>query len=216
MSKGLFITFEGGEGAGKTTQIKKLAGYLQSKNKKVVITREPGGTPEAEKIRDLLVQRDGGNWSPEAEVLLLYTARQMHAQDLIKPALKQGKIVVSDRFADSTRAYQSYGHGLPLEYVNNIHAFVLGNMEPDITFLLDIPVEEGLKRSKGHLQKSKDEREQTEDRFEGLDISFHKKLREGFLELAKANPERFVVLDATRDIDTLQETIRKKVDEKLN
>ncbi len=208
MPKGLFITFEGGEGAGKTTQIKSLCKWLEDQGKEVVVTREPGGTPEAEKVRDLLVQRDGGNWSPEAEVLLLYTARQMHVKDLIKPALEDGKIVISDRFADSTRAYQSYGHGLPLEFINNIHAFVLGNMEPDLTFLLDIPVDEGLARSQGHLLKSGDTREKTEDRFEGLDKSFHEKLRQGFLELAKANPERFEIIDARDDIEKIQNKIQ--------
>lgn len=208
MPDGVFITFEGGEGSGKTTQIKSLCKWLEEQGREVVLTREPGGTPEAEKIRDLVVQRDGGNWSPEAEVLLLYTARQMHVQDLVKPALEAGKVVISDRFADSTRAYQSYGHGLPLDFVNNIHAFVLGNMEPDLTFLLDIPVKEGLTRSKVHLSSSKDNREQTEDRFEGLDISFHEKLRQGFLELAKASPDRFEIMDARDSIETLQQNIR--------
>ena len=211
----LFISFEGGEGAGKTTQIKLLKSFIEECGYTVCLTREPGGTPEAEKIRNLLVQRDGGDWTAEAEVMLLYAARHMHVEKLIKPHLEKGDIVITDRFADSTRAYQSYGHGLPLEFVNDIHARVLGDFEPDITFLLDISVQEGLARSLSHLSQSSGS-EKSEDRFEKLDISFHEKLRQGFLELANAHPNRFAVIDATQDIETIQSTLQEKVREALN
>ena len=145
-SAGLFITLEGGEGTGKSTQIKYLKTYCENQGHEVVLTREPGGTPEAEKIRDLLVQRDGGQWTPMAEVMLLYAARSLNYTNLIKPALEAGKIVISDRFSDSTRAYQGYGHGLPLDKIEEIDQAVLEGFKPDITFIMDLPVHTGLAR----------------------------------------------------------------------
>ncbi len=147
MNRGLFITLEGGEGSGKSTQIKALAERLRAQGYDVVTTREPGGTPEAEKIRDLLVKRDGGKWTPMAEVLLLFAARAMHVDTLIKPALAAGKIVISDRFTDSTRAYQCYGHGVAMDILEGIDQLVLNGFKPDLTFILDVPVEQGLARA---------------------------------------------------------------------
>ena len=135
---GLFITFEGGEGSGKTTQINRLADALTQNKHRVQTTREPGGTPEAEKIRDFLVQREGGNWSPMAEALLLFAAREMHYNAIIKPALDDGKVVICDRFTDSTRAYQGYGHGMDLDKLEQLKTITLGDLEPDITFILDV------------------------------------------------------------------------------
>ena len=138
---GLFITLEGGEGSGKTTQIEKLAATLKKQGQEGVTTREPGGTPEAEKIRELLVNRDGGNWSPIAEILLFFAARVTHVEKLIKPALTEGKIVICDRFTDSTRAYQSYGHNIDPDLIESFVQLSLGGFEPDLTFILDLDLE---------------------------------------------------------------------------
>jgi dTMP kinase len=195
----MFITLEGGEGAGKSTQIKMLADSLRAAGHDVVTTREPGGTPEAEKIRALLVNRDGGAWTPTVECLLLYAARAQHVETLIKPALAAGKIVISDRFADSTRAYQAYGHGLSLGWVESLNDIVLGDFKPDLTFIMDLDVEIGLTRAGRRLQSQSS----TEDKFESLGLDFHNRLRNGFLDIAARDPERCVVVDATRTPDAI-------------
>lgn len=201
---GLFITFEGGEGAGKTTQIKLLADFLSKHHESdVVTTREPGGTPEAESIRNLLVQRDGGDWTAESETLLFFAARHMHVQRVIKPALQEGKIVICDRFTDSTRAYQAYGHGQPIEFVERLNRLVLDGFDPDLTFILDIAPETGLIRSRAQLAESVSAQASTEDRFENMDVSFHEKLRQGFLDIAKKYPRRCRVLDAGQSMEGL-------------
>lgn len=212
---GLFITFEGGEGAGKTTQINRLAQSLTETGHKVVTTREPGGTAEAEKIRDLLVQRDGGQWSPLSEALLLFAARHLHVERVINPNLNAGKIVICDRFTDSTRAYQGYGHGLDLDVIENLKDTVLEDLEPDLTFILDIDSKAGLERSERRLAAEALDIKQKEDRFESLDISFHEKLRQGFLEIAKNNPDRCKVFDASKDLDAIAADILKSTQEKL-
>lgn len=211
MSRGLFITLEGGEGAGKTTQIRLLAEALRAQGREVVITREPGGTPEAEKIRDFLVKRDGGNWTPMAECLLLYAARQMHVESLIKPALAEGKIVISDRFADSTRAYQSFGHGLPLDTVEELNTLALGDFGPDMTFILDLPVEAGLARAGKRLSSD----QSNEDRFERIGGGFHERLRQGFLQIAKRDAARCRVIDATRSVDEISHELIALVQQQL-
>lgn len=210
-SRGIFITLEGGEGAGKSTQIRLLADSLKAQGHEIVTTREPGGTPEAEKIRDFLVKRDGGNWTPIAECFLLYAARQMHVENLIKPALASGKIVISDRFADSTRAYQSFGHGLPLETVEEMNRLALGDFAPDLTFILDLPVEAGLARAGKRMADDQSQ----EDRFERIGGGFHQRLRQGFLDIAKRDAQRCVVIDATRDIHTIANDIVAHVQERL-
>jgi dTMP kinase len=207
MNKGFFISFEGGEGSGKTSQINRLAEFLTARGYKTVSTREPGGTPEAEKIRDLLVKRDGGNWSPEAETLLLYAARSMHAKQIIRPALDEGNIVITDRFSDSTLAYQGYGHGYPLEKIKEIDNIILSGLKPNLTFLLDIDPEEGIKRSTRRLTEQTGKFERMEDRFEKLDIEFHKKLRKGFLDIAKENPERCHIIDAAQSMEQVTQSI---------
>lgn len=208
-AKALFITFEGGEGAGKTTQISLLAEHIkQVHGTDVVVTREPGGTPEAEKIRDLLVKRDGGNWTAEAEILLLFAARHMHVEHVIKPALEQGKIVLCDRFTDSTRAYQSYGHGLDIGVIERINGVILDGFEPDLTYIIDVPVKVGLGRAGKRMNDSGSD----EDRFESLDISFHNKLHEGFLDIAAAHPERCYIVDGLKDIEALSQDIKDEFD----
>ncbi|MBI1302175.1 MAG: dTMP kinase, partial [Alphaproteobacteria bacterium] len=202
--QGFFITIEGGEGSGKTTQIERLVEVLNGRGREVIVTREPGGTDEAEAIRALLVQRDGGDWSAMAEVLLLFAARVMHVRDLIKPALKQGKVVICDRFTDSTIAYQGYGRGLDITKIRKIERLTLDDFRPDLTFVLDIDAKTGLSRSKKRLSEV-DDGAQTEDRFERLDLSFHETLREGFLEIARRDEERCYILNASQSMDDLAE-----------
>lgn len=209
--QGYFITFEGGEGSGKSTQVKLLAEHLRSLGHEVVLTREPGGTPEAEKIRDLLVRNDGGDWSPLEECFLLFAARAHHIRTLIKPALEAGKIVISDRFTDSTRAYQGYGLGLELNKIEALNNNLLGGFKPDVTFLLDIDVKDGLVRSTSRLV----DEQSCEDRYENLDIDFHEKLRAGFLDMAKREPERFCVIDADKPVDKIADKIKTVVEERL-
>lgn len=198
--RGLFITFEGGEGAGKTTQIKRLA---QSLAENVVLTREPGGTPEAEALRNAFFQNNGQDWPTEALLLLMLSARVLHTQKLIQPALTKGQTVLCDRYTDSTRVYQGYAGDLPLETIETIKALSIGDFEPDLTFILDIDPEEGLKRT--------GTRNGTESTFEARDLAFHQKIREGFLTIARQNPSRCVIIDATQDEDTIARQILEAV-----
>jgi dTMP kinase len=209
---GLFITLEGGEGTGKSTQMELLASFLEKKGYEVLKTREPGGTEEAEKIRELLVSRDGGNWTPTAECLLFFAARNMHAENLIKPAIEEGKIVISDRFADSTRAYQSYGHELDPDIIEKINDVALGGFEPDITFIMNLPTEKGLARAGKRLEED----QSGEDRFEQLDIKFHERLRQGFLDIAEKNPDRCIIIDADRPIEEISKSLQSSVCEYLD
>jgi len=202
-SFGMFITFEGGEGGGKSTQIRLLKERLEKSRHRVVMTREPGGTPEAEKIRRLLVDRAGGDWSPAAECLLLFAARAMHVRDLIAPSLAEGKTVLSDRFTDSTRAYQGYAGGMDKDVIETIKQASIGNLEPDLTFILDLPADLGLARSNRRHEKGGT----TETRFEDKDLAFHEALRRGFIDIAKKDPGRCIVIDATQPIDKVAEDI---------
>ncbi len=213
---GLFITFEGGEGSGKTTQVNRLAQFLTDKGHKVITTREPGGTPEGERIRDLLVQRDGGEWTPMAECLLLFASRAMHVEKIILPALAKGKIVISDRFTDSTRAYQGYGHSFPHETIESLNKTVLNGFEPDMTFLLDLDVKVGLHRSGRRIAAEALHIKQTEDRFENMETSFHERLRQGFLAIAKHHKNRFTVIDAAQPQDGIERIIQNIVLERLD
>lgn len=206
---GYFISFEGGEGTGKTSQINRLAQALSKAGYKVVTTREPGGTKEAESIRDLLVQRDGGQWSPLSEVLLLFAARSIHVERVIKPALQSGKIVICDRFTDSTRAYQGYGREMGVDTIEEINNLVLNGFKPNKTFILDIDPQEGLARSERRLAAESLGIKQTEDRFEKMELDFHNRLRDGFLDIANANKDRCVIIDATREIDDIAQDIAK-------
>ena len=215
VKRGLFITLEGGEGGGKTTQINWLAEALTAKKHKVVTTREPGGTPEGEKIRNLLVQREGGNWTPVAECLMLFAARAMHVNKIIRPALDEERIVISDRFTDSTRAYQGYGMGVDLKKIDELNRIVLDGFTPDLTFILDIDPREGLLRSGRRLASEELKINQSEDRYENLDLSFHEKLRAGFLDIAKKEPERCHVIDASQSADTVEAQIFEIVQDRL-
>lgn len=218
-NRGFFLTLEGGEGAGKTTQSRLLKDYLVSNGREVVLTREPGGTPESEKIRDLLVQRDGGDWTPLAECLLFFTARLMHLEKLIRPALTAGKIIICDRFTDSTRVYQGCGHGFDPDLIERVKKLVLGDFEPDMTLIFDVPVDVGLERS--FTQKTKAQgisaaaKEATEDRFEKLDRAFHERIRQGFLEISRTHPQRCRVLDALKSSEEVFADILSVLPESL-
>lgn len=202
--RGRFITFEGGEGSGKSTQITLLSQALATRGIDHITTREPGGTPLAERIRPLLVEEQSGeDWHPLAETLLFLAARVQHWEVKIRPALEAGQWVLSDRFMDSTLVYQGIGKGLGLERLQTLHQQVLPEVKPDLTLLLDIDPAEGLARAQA--------RADNENRFESLDIAFHRRLREGFRQLAAQEPARFVVIDANRDAGMIAEEILKAV-----
>jgi dTMP kinase len=206
-ASGRFITLEGGEGAGKSTQIARLKTWLEARAKFVVATREPGGSSGAEMIRKLLVEGPIERWDGTTEALLHFAARRDHLRSTVWPALKQGAWVVSDRFADSTRAYQGFGHGLDLAMLDRLYAVAVGDFRPDLTLILDLPAETGLKRAAA--------RRGTETRYEGLPRAFHDRVREGFLEIARTDAKRCAVIDATMDIDAMAAAIAAVVTERL-
>jgi len=193
---GKFISFEGGEGSGKSTQVKLLAESLRKSGLNVILTREPGGSPASEEIRDLLVSGAVDRWSPMAEVLLNYAAREMHVKKTIQPALERGDWVITDRFFDSTLAYQGYGGGIDPLRVDAIRKIVLDQFAPDLTLILDLPVEEGLNRAGKRMLENKS----GEDRFERMERDFHHRLRDGFLTIAAAEPTRCRVIEASGDV----------------
>lgn len=201
---GRFITFEGGEGSGKTTQIRLLAAWLTEQGYDVLTTREPGGTRIGDAIRALLLDPSYTEMRPETEILLFSAARAQIVGQVIRPHLARGGIVLCDRFADSTLAYQGYGRQLDLETLRQITSFATGNLVPDLTICLDLPVEVGLQRKRGG-----DRAEWT--RMEQEQIAFHERVRRGFLALAAAEPQRWLVLDATRPAEEIQATIRQRV-----
>jgi dTMP kinase len=192
--RGKFITFEGGEGGGKSTQAARMAGYLRGKGLEVIETREPGGTPQGEDLRDLLVQGDPDRWSALSELLLLTAARVEHVNRLIEPALAEGKWVICDRFADSTLAYQGIAGELGLELVEQLQQLAVGATSPDVTFLLDVRAEAGLQRA---------EKRGGAARFEKKGAAFHQTLRDGFLALANENPQRIVFIDGEDTFDNV-------------
>ena len=192
--RGKFITFEGGEGGGKSTQAARMAGYLRGKGLEVIETREPGGTPQGEDLRDLLVQGDPDRWSALSELLLLTAARVEHMNRLIGPALAEGKWVICDRFADSTLAYQGIAGELALELVEQLQQLAVGASSPDVTFLLDVRAEAGLQRA---------EKRGGAARFEKKGAAFHQTLRDGFLALANENPQRIVLIDGEDTFDNV-------------
>ena len=211
-AQGKFISLEGGEGAGKTTQIIMLADTLKAAGFDPVITREPGGAPGAEMIRRLLVEGDIDRWQPMTEALLHFAARLEHVRETIAPALEEGQWVVSDRFSDSTIAYQGYGHDLGQETMARLHELVLGGFQTDLTLILDIPVEAGLARA-GKREAGKIEAGESagEDRYERMDLDFHRRLRDGFLDIARRNSERCLIVDADQAPDQVHTLIREIV-----
>ncbi len=207
MTQGFFISFEGGEGAGKSTQIRRLAERLQAAGHDVVVTREPGGSPGAEAIRELLVNGAADRWSPVTETLLMYAARRDHVERVIRPALSRGAIVLCDRFADSTRAYQGAGGDAPASLIASLEDHVLGGTIPDLTLILDLPAEVGLQRAEARGGAA---------RFESKGLAFHERLRAGYLEIARREPERCVVIEANAAIDAVTAAISDAVDQRLD
>jgi dTMP kinase len=207
-----FITFEGGEGTGKSTQAKRLVEALGRAGVEAVLTREPGGSPGAEQIRALLVQGDAARWDPLTETLLHFAARRDHLEKTVRPALAAGRWVISDRFADSTVAYQGFGHGVALDRIRALYNWAVGSFGPDLTLVLDVPVELGLQRAGARLTASPTGRE--ENRYERMDTEFHRRLRDGFLAIAEAAPERCVVIDASADIDSVTQRVLAAVGER--
>lgn len=205
-AKGLFITLEGGEGVGKTTQIARLATALEQRGHTVVRAREPGGTPESEALRTLFIDRNGPDWPPEAQALLMYTARALLVEHLIRPALEDGKTVICDRFADSTMAYQGYALGLDLQRIAAIHKGAIEDFAPDITLILDIDPATGLSRTRS--------RTGADDSFEEKDLAFHTRLREGYRAIAARNTDRCVLIDADRPEEEVASRILQVILEK--
>ena len=210
---GYFITFEGGEGTGKSTQIKLLEDYLKKKGKDVITTKEPGGTEVGLEIRKLLVCGDKDKFDATAEALLYFADRHIHLSKKIWPAMNEGKIVLSDRFADSTFAYQYWGYNkrVSKETLQSLYDIAVGDFKPDLTIILDIDPKIGLERS---FNKAKT-MEVKELRFEGREFEFHQNLRKGFLEIAKEESERCVVLDADKSIEELHRDIINVVNQRL-
>jgi len=206
MSRGRFITFEGGEGAGKSTQVRLLAEALSRRGLDVVTTREPGGAPSAERIRTLLVEGEA-RWDPVTEALLHTAQRREHLVRTVWPALERGAWVISDRFADSTTAYQGAGQGVTPEQLGALYWMIAGEFRPDLTIILDLPVEEGLKRAAGRGGK--------EDRYERMGMDFHQRIRDAFATIARTHPERCVVISALGVPDDVHKSVLAAADAKL-
>jgi dTMP kinase len=204
--RGRFISIEGGEGAGKSTQVGLLVAALDRAGIRARATREPGGSPGAEAIRRLLLEGEGERWDAISEALLLVAARRDHVARVIAPALAQGVWVVSDRFADSTMAYQGYGKGVAFDDLATLHRLALGDFAPDLTVILDLPVETGLARAAARSAA---------DRFERLDCDFHEKLRQGFRQIAAENPTRCMLIDASGDPQTVHSAVIAAVEQRL-
>ena len=200
----LFITFEGGDGSGKSTQVNLLKDYLDNLNFETIKTREPGGTPSAEILRDLLTTGELEKWTPMSEALLMWASRYEHLIQVIEPALNSGKNVICDRFYDSTYAYQGVAHNLGIDKMKKLKKIIIGDIEPDVTFVLDIDPKLGLKRSL--------DRSNQENRFESYNIDFHNKIRSAFLEIAKKNKNRCVVVDASLNEQEINNLIITVID----
>ncbi|OPY95641.1 thymidylate kinase [Bradyrhizobium sacchari] len=207
--RGRFITFEGGEGTGKSTQIRKLADRLKAARMRILVTREPGGSPGAEIMRHLVLSGMGKLLGPEAETLLFAAARDDHVRTVIQPALNQGAWVLCDRFADSTRAYQGSLGRVPIGLINAMQRVTIGDLKPDLTIILDLPVEIGLQRAA--LRRGTG----TPDRFESEKLGFHQGLREAYLKIAEEEPARCVLIDANSDPETVAGRVWSAVRERL-
>jgi dTMP kinase len=206
VKQGRLITFEGGEGAGKSTQTRRLVDWLAARGIDAVATREPGGAPGAERIRALLIEGAPDQWDARAEALLHFAARRAHLVETVWPALERGTWVVSDRFADSTMAYQGYGMGLDREMIVRLYDLTVGDFAPDLTLILDLPVAEGLARAAARGGA---------DRYERMGSDFHERLRAGYLDIARRTPERCLVIDATGIADAVAQSVHQAVAERL-
>ncbi len=206
MYPGKFISIEGTEGAGKSTSLKYIKTFLQQKGVDFIITREPGGTPIAEKIRELLLDKANKALCDDAELLLVFAARAQHLNELIIPALESGQWVISDRFTDASYAYQGAGRGLAWEKIAQLEQWVQGSLRPDATLLLDIPVELGMQRVRSRGQT---------DRFEEEQMSFFKRIREAYLKLAEENPRRYYIIDTRPAIEEVYQQLARVLNKLL-
>ena len=204
----LFITFEGGDGSGKSTQVNLLFNYLISKKIDTIKTREPGGTPSAEALRELLIKGEIDKWQPITEALLMWAARFEHIGEVINPSIEMGKTVICDRFYDSTYAYQGIAHNLGLEKMIDLKNLIIGNIEPSVTFIMDIDPEIGLERTR--------DRGNSENRFENFDLDFHKKIRKGFLDIANKYKDRCVLVNAELSQNEISNIIVKEINKRMN
>ncbi len=204
----MFITFEGGEGSGKTTCINRVVETLKSEGKEIVLTREPGGTPISEEIRDVILDKKNTDMDPRTEALLYAAARRQHIIQKILPSLKEGKIVISDRFLDSSLAYQGVARGLGIDEIYQVNQYATEGLEPDITFFFDIEPEEGLRRIAANSGREV-------NRLDVEKLSFHQNVRKAFLELAKRYPNRIVIIDASQDKDGVYNSVMKEIKTKL-
>ncbi len=200
---GFFITFEGIEGCGKTTQIRRLTSFLKTAHREFLLTREPGGTEIGDQIRKILLDGKNIGLDPMAELFLYAAARVQHLRQAIFPALREGRLVLCDRFADATLAYQGYGRGLDPSWIDEIHRRAMDDIRPDLTFLLDLPADIGLRRARKRIEGQTIK----EDRFERENLEFHRRVREGYLQLARREPHRFVILDGMKDEESLHREI---------
>ncbi|RCK40168.1 thymidylate kinase [Thalassospira profundimaris] len=205
---GIFISFEGGEGSGKSTQIRLLEQWFRHRGRDVIVTREPGGSPGAEEIRALLLTGDSGRWDAVTEALLMFAARRDHVERTIRPALARGQVVLCDRFADSSVAYQGYGHGLGADFIAQLWHLAISGFKPDLTLMMDLPIETGLARAFARFADTKT----AEDRFEKMELDFHQRLQQGFRDIAVAEPERCQIIDADGDIETVSGRVNAAVE----
>ncbi len=202
----MFITFEGSEGSGKTSQLLPLAGFLQDRGYLVFTTREPGGTPIGDKVRSILLDLKNTEMHPRTEILLLQASRAQLVEQVIRPRLQAGEIVLCDRFADSSLAYQGYGYSIDPEELQPLIGFATCGLKPDLTLLFDVDVEEGLRRKARHGEWN---------RLDAYQVDFYQRVRQGYIQLARAEPQRWVIVNANRPFDQVQEEIRGVVEERL-
>lgn len=199
-NRGRFITLEGIEGAGKSTVAQLVSGWLASRGITARVTREPGGTPLAERVRKIVLDRGDEAVAPRAETLLMFAARSIHVENLIRPALARGEWVICDRFTDASRAYQGYGRGMDLKWIEQLACAVHGDLQPDCTLLLDLPVEVGLERARGRSGVAA-------DRFEAEAAEFFERVRQGYLQIARAEPQRVRVIDAAAALPAVTQQV---------
>ncbi|MCF8068655.1 MAG: dTMP kinase [Desulfobacterales bacterium] len=201
----MFITLEGIEGSGKTTQMENMVAFLENRGHSCAVTREPGGTPIGRKIRSILLDPESKGMDPLTELMLYMADRAQHIKTVVLPAMKDGKIILCDRYFDATLVYQGMARGLDVDLINNLHNMVLDGLKPDITFLLDLPPEVGLSRAWKQINSG--DRTGSETRFENEKLAFHEKVRAGYLELSRLEPDRYNVVDAVQSAELVQRSI---------
>jgi len=216
MASGKFIVFEGGDGSGKTTQSRLLFSLLNDNDISTLFTREPGGTSGAEEIRNLLVTGETGRWDKMTETLLYFAARRDHVENLIKPSIDRGEWIICDRFSLSTYAYQGYGYGLPISYIEGLYKFSIGDFYPDFTLVYDIETELALERAKLRCAASNLKHKDTEDRYERMSDTFHKNVRRGFIEMGRKLENRGLIINSNNSIKNIHDVTIKKINELYN